>query len=82
MATSPNELSFSARSSFLFCKDMERDDADVTTCFGCGDRYRRGHSKCSCDRLSAFLDDLIQVENRESRMPLLQHFIQEWAGAE
>jgi hypothetical protein len=79
MATSIQGPSSSAKTSCLFCRDMGRNGAELVTCFACGDRYCPGCSRCACDRLVAFLDDLLQLQNKESRLPLLQSFIQKWA---
>jgi hypothetical protein len=79
MATNLQEPKFSTESSSVFCGHMGRNGAELTTCFACGDRFCSICSQCACDRLAAYLNDLHQAEKKESRLSLLQRFIQEWA---
>jgi hypothetical protein len=79
MATNLEGTSSSNESSCPFCKHAGRSGAELATCFACGDRYCTGCSQCACERLTAYLDDLLKVEKKENRVPLLQRFIQEWA---
>jgi hypothetical protein len=80
MATNVQGLSFPTESSCPCCKHAGRAGAEMVTCFACGDRYCQICSQCACDRLVAYLDDLLQVKEIESRLSLLQRFIREWAG--
>jgi hypothetical protein len=80
MATNPAGPNLSSETPCLFCKHMGHEGAKITTCLSCGDHFCSVCSQCACDRLAAYLADLGEVQKKESRVSLLQRFIQEWAG--
>ena len=81
MGTNLQGGSPSSESFCPMCKHLGRSGAALVTCFACGDMYCSGCSQCACDRLAAYLDDLLEVPKKESRLSLLQRFIQEWGRA-
>ncbi len=78
MAANPQTPGPSADSSHQLNKHLGCNGAELITCFACGDRYCPVCEECACDQLAEFLDELHKVQKRESRMPLLQHFIEDW----
>ncbi len=61
------------------CKHAKNEGVELVTCYACGDRFCPKCTQCACDRLASYLGFLHEVPKEESRAPLLQLFLREWA---